>query len=483
MKISYRWSHIEDLPEDHPALHNTEISALAKVWAEQKESLHQDGLVDPFVEKLVRELAIEGGIIERAYTLDRGVTLLLIEQGVQASLIPSAATNKDPQLVASLIHAHQAAVEQVFDLVKQNRRLSTAVIKELHATLMQHQSTTTANDPAGNLVEVPLLKGAYKQHANNPLRPDGSIHEYCPPEHVDSEMDRLLVLHEEHRTSRVPPDVEAAWLHHRFTKIHPFQDGNGRIARLLATWAFIRDGCFPLVLKDEEHRSKYISALEIADRGDLSSLVSLFAAVQRSTFVKALGIAREVQQDEALDHIIKAAAADLGKRLDQKLEHLRTLSSNLHRLACERFEDVAVKLREQMQAVHGNAQFHVDADSNQGARRHYHKFQIVNVARQLDYFANIGLHHDWVRLVLKIDQQAEILLSLHGVGPEYRGILAVTVAFFHRTHAEQLTPAIAAVDSAFLISDQDSLESAEQRFLPWLNEALVRALAIWRREL
>ncbi len=80
------------------------------------------------------------------------------------------------------------------------------------------------------------------------MRPDGLIHEYCPPEQVTSEMDRLIELHREHQIGEIPPEVEAAWLHHRFTQIHPFQDGNGRIARCLASLVFIQAKWFPLVL-------------------------------------------------------------------------------------------------------------------------------------------------------------------------------------------------------------------------------------------
>ena len=50
--------------------------------------------------------------------------------------------------------------------------------------------------------------------AYNPHRPDGSVHEYCPPEqpeHVAAEMDRLINMHHAH--TEAVPEVEAAWLH------------------------------------------------------------------------------------------------------------------------------------------------------------------------------------------------------------------------------------------------------------------------------
>ena len=49
-------------------------------------------------------------------------------------------------------------------------------------------------------------------------------------------------MYTEHQGCGVPLEVEAAWLHHRFTQIHPFEDGNGRVARALASLVFIPDG-------------------------------------------------------------------------------------------------------------------------------------------------------------------------------------------------------------------------------------------------
>jgi Fic family protein len=103
-------------------------------------------------------------------------------------------------------------------------------------------------------------------------------------------MDRLVALHLEHDGASVPPEVEAAWLHHRFTQIHPFQDGNGRVARALASLVFIRAGWFPLVIRDTaSERGSYFDAIEAADRGDLDPLARLFSTAQKKAFVQALG--------------------------------------------------------------------------------------------------------------------------------------------------------------------------------------------------
>ena len=153
--------------------------------------------------------------------------------------------------------------------------------------MTRNQAWAEAADAQGQISRVELIRGAYKQWPNNPLRPDGSIHEYCPPEHVAAEMDRLIELHEAHVS--VAPEVEAAWLHHRFTQIHPFQDGNGRIARALATLVFVKAGWFPLVVRNEG-RVRYLDALERADGGDLRELVRLFAGLQEDELLKALSM-------------------------------------------------------------------------------------------------------------------------------------------------------------------------------------------------
>lgn len=68
-----------------------------------------------------------------------------------------------------------------------------------------------------------------------------------------------------------------AWMHHRFLWIHPFQDYNGRIGRLLTNVILLNLNLPPIELKIEtkQGRRKYIKALQKADNGDLSCLEKL----------------------------------------------------------------------------------------------------------------------------------------------------------------------------------------------------------------
>ena len=68
-----------------------------------------------------------------------------------------------------------------------------------------------------------------------------------------------------------------AYLHHRFVWIHPFNNGNGRTARLLLNFAALFKGYEPIQLyhREGEARKTYIEALRSADAGDLGPLAAL----------------------------------------------------------------------------------------------------------------------------------------------------------------------------------------------------------------
>jgi hypothetical protein len=80
------YQSIQPFPEIN-AFEFPELHALSSVWQERKMAFEEDGAYKEFIKKLKREWAIETGIIERLYSWDRGVTEILIEQGIESSII------------------------------------------------------------------------------------------------------------------------------------------------------------------------------------------------------------------------------------------------------------------------------------------------------------------------------------------------------------------------------------------------------------
>jgi hypothetical protein len=142
-----QWQPIENLPSNWEDLASSELPPLVTVWNEQAERLRSSGEFKTFMERLCREIAIETGIIEGLYTLDRGITRVLIEQGINEALIahnPNNLGNPPIKQIVSLIQDQEAAIEGLFDFVGGGRSLSTSYIKELHQVLTQNQDSTEA---------------------------------------------------------------------------------------------------------------------------------------------------------------------------------------------------------------------------------------------------------------------------------------------------------------------------------------------------
>jgi Fic family protein len=483
-----QWKPIENLPLNWQKIASGELPPLVIVWNEQAQRLRSSGEFRTFMERLQREIAIETGIIERLYNLDLGVTRLLIEQGINESLIPHGMTNRPVKQVVSLIQDQEAAIEGLFDFVGGQRTLSTFYIKQLHQLLTQSQESTEALIPStGQVIQVPLIQGDWKQQPNNPMRVDGSIHEYCPPEQVSSEMDQLVEWHHQHQMQQIPPEVEAAWLHHRFTQIHPFQDGNGRVARCLASLVFIQAGWFPLVLTRDD-RAVYIEASEQADQGDLTSLINLFSKSQKQAFIRSLGLSEQILSETRRAQAVIASIADKLKQnqsatIQERCQKAEGLATNLFKIASTRLNDIEDEIKLSVQSLVNDAQIFTVLSPNNDSKSYSHRYQIVEVAKKLKYFANLRPYHTWVQLVINVESSTIILISFHVLGHEYRGLLVCSACAYHRDNMEEGERNISDIqpltDSLFQFSYADEESNLVERFKNWLENVVVTGLEYW----
>ena len=487
-EIGHRWEPITDVTEVDRVAASEELPPLARMW-QSIRSEFDPVQVDDFNERLKREWAIETGVIERLYTLDRGTTQLLIEQGIDASLIASDATDQPSELVAGMIQDHAEAVDWLFDVVTNERPLSTSIVKQLHQFMTRKQLFATGFDAFGNRHDIKLRHGAFKIWPNNPRRPDGKVHEYCPPEQVASEIDRLLSIHQVHSAEGVATDVSAAWLHHRFAQIHPFQDGNGRVARAIASLVLIGAGWFPLVVTRDD-RARYLQALGDADTGSLTPLTALVAEIEKTWFLKALSIAEDVQRATRRRKQVLAAIRDKfspdTRPAAEELERARQTAAWLWSYCRDSIEQAATELQESLGTSDARRAWFDTGEDNNPERRTWNRHQIIETARQFGYYANTRPYHEWVRLGIDTENgRANILTSFHAIGTEYRGLVAVSMCFYRRQQDDdgenQIIELQPVSDGVFQINYEEPAESVKERFRSWLEDSLVMGLDQWNR--
>jgi Fic family protein len=473
---------ITDLEKPWQELAASELPGIRSVWQTQRERLEGKEVLTTFNERLNREWAIETGIIENLYDIDRGVTQTLIEHGFKADLLTHGSTNKPTAYVLNLLNDQQEAIKGVFDFVARRRELSTSYIKELHAGLLRSQHTTEAVDTNGKPIEVSLVKGEWKMHPNYPTR-DGVLFAYCPPEQVASEMDRLLEMHHNHLADGVSADVEAAWLHHRFSQIHPFQDGNGRVCRALASLVLIQAGLFPLVVK-RELRSTYLDALEAADHGDLSKLIKLFAKLQSEQVVKAINIAGSVQTaaDDVtallagLTRPLNSPTAKAVSDYNRVIEHSVILEQDV----LEQLEYIMPKLEEFMANRGIDANLYIcRSDESNG---HWYRGQIVeNAKKNLHYYANLDQkrYRAWIALRVYWERKAHLVYAFHGTGSEFTGAMVCAPFLDFRDDDEgghQRSTLAPICDELFVFYHTEPIELLRKRFHEWINNSLMIAI-------
>lgn len=484
---TYSWKPIERLAEKDFSVDQAALRPLYATWRASKERLQESspaGLKE-FNQRLVRRLSVETGILERLYDLDRGTTEALVANGFVEELVSRSSTDIEPSRLIDILRDQEAAIQLVIDCVASKRGLTKSVVHELHATITKNQDTTTAVDQLGNRFEIKLLKGKFKEQPNNPKRPDGTFHEYCPPIHVDSEMENLLTWLAENDNE--DPVLVAAWLHHRFTQIHPYQDGNGRIARALTTLVLLRADLLPLVI-DRDLRVEYITALESADQGDLSQLVSVFARLEQGAILQALSVDADAEishQKTLTNAVIDSLAEKFGKRRQAKHEALRGVNNvalTLRARARTILEDAYNKL-EGLVSESDNPDIHFTDGGPERANMHWYKFEVVKSANEKEKFVNFAENHYFIKAAMRVGRERLVFVtSFHHVGRELSGVMEAIA--FSQLESYEDSDDRKSVSQAFFVCSlepvvftyQTNPDDIGETFTRWLDSALAIAL-------
>jgi Fic family protein len=170
---------------------------------------------------------------------------------------------------------HAEAIDWLFEVVRNKKSITEGFIKDLNALLHKGITERPARGAGGSIIMRKITPGVYKREPNHVLTLSGEIHYYVEPLQVPAEMEKLVHTINEQEGTMHPVEL-ASTVNYEITHIHPFDDCNGRVARILLNLIFMRAEYPPIVIKMKERRA-YLEALEKADKGDRESFY-LFVA-------------------------------------------------------------------------------------------------------------------------------------------------------------------------------------------------------------
>lgn len=207
-----------------------------------------------------------------------------------------------------------------------NKAVGTDIILATHRTLLEGVN----DEIKGKFRDKSVIVGRLSETGQVLVK-------HNPPAHMKPEIERLVEeLCEWVDGAKVLPVLKAGVFHHEFVYIHPFEDGNGRVCRLMTAFIFLKHGYLInkyFVLDDyyDVDRDSYSDKLHSADSGDKTEWLEYFTEGVKYSLRSALskienGLARlrfdirpTKKQSEALRIIQKykeITSGDLAKDMN-----------------------------------------------------------------------------------------------------------------------------------------------------------------------
>ncbi len=221
---------------------------------------------------------------------------------------------------------HDEAIKYIEEVVKQERPLNENFVRELHKLILKEPYQVDGITEDGEKVKKWVKIGQYKTSPNHVKTKTGEIFRFSEPEETPAKMNDLISWYSEKlKSGKDHPIVFATEFHYRFVRIHPFDDGNGRLARLLMNFILMQKGYPPAIIKTEE-KENYYSALEQADAGNLDFFFEYVSEqVLNSLNIMIKGAKGEdIEDPDDLDKKLQLLKKRLGEDVNSKVKVKKT---------------------------------------------------------------------------------------------------------------------------------------------------------------
>jgi Fic family protein len=244
------------------------------------------------------------------------------------------------------ISGHNQAINEVRDIVKSGHVLTETFVRQLHQLILRERYRAKAQTPDGMPTEKWIEVGQYKTQPNHVLTETGEVFRFAEPSDVPARMAQLVAgINGAHGDPSTDGIGLAALTHYEFVRIHPFDDGNGRMARLLMNLVLMRYGFLPAIIRSED-KPGYLAALRVADGGDKTAFVEFIAErVQHSQQVMLNALRGDSAHDP--DAFAKQLAVLQGLKLEKDAAKLRQ-ATDLEHISRSVYNQLLIPIAEQV---------------------------------------------------------------------------------------------------------------------------------------
>ncbi len=172
------------------------------------------------------------------------------------------------------MNAHDVAYKIIQNKTKQlDEPLTEIFIRQLNEIILVRPFWKEAITPEGQATRREIKIGEYKKHSNSVRLQNGEIFNYASPTDTPIKMGEILEWYNKNLESKeMHPVALAALLHYKFVCIHPFDDGNGRVSRLLMNYVLLKSNLPPIIIKTTDKKN-YLNALNQADVGNIDAFI------------------------------------------------------------------------------------------------------------------------------------------------------------------------------------------------------------------